>query len=76
MNMALAGVSAVDIDNPAEVILFYEENAWPNGERCVAFADSHAKVLSSDNWTKYSKTLKLKIKKSAKPLPANYGIGK
>lgn len=73
MNMAVAGVDLADIDRPAEVVLFYEENEWSDGKRCVAYADSHARVLDREGWEKAKLTLKAKFKRKSKPLPLNYG---
>lgn len=74
-NTSLGGVNTSEIPHPADTPLFFERNAWPDGSRVVAFADGHAKVLTPDEWKKLQPTLKLKLKKSAKPLPADYGIG-
>lgn len=73
-NMAVAGVSASDIQKPAETVLFYESATRPDGRRTVAFTDGHAKLVSEAEWAKLQPTLKLKLKKSVKPLPANYGM--
>jgi len=72
-NMAVAGVSTTDIEDPAETVLFYESAAWPDGRRIVAYNDGHSRLLTEDEWQVAKKTMALKIKKSAKPLPAAYG---
>lgn len=73
-NMSLGGVSMVDVERPAETILFYEEKAWPDGRRAVAFVDGHAKFVSEEDWKRLQPTLKLRVKKTAKrPLPLNWG---
>ncbi len=72
-NMALAGVNISDIPKPAEVPLFYDSVAWPDGSRVVAFADGHAKSVSAEEWTTLSAKLKLKLKRHGKPLPADLG---
>lgn len=71
-NMAIAGVSATAIPDPAETVMVYESAPRPDGRRAVAFADSHAKLVSSADWDKLKPTLSLKLKKSAKPLPLDY----
>jgi len=73
-NMALAGSSLIDVESPAETVMFYESTAWEDGSRCVAFADGHVKMVSAEDWTMLSETLRLKLPKHGKPLPANYGI--
>lgn len=73
LNMAVAGVNVAAVDNPAEVVLFYEEKEWPDGKRCVAYLDSHARVLDREGWEKAKATLKAKYKKTGRPLPMDYG---
>ena len=73
-NMAVAGVKLSDVENPANIVMFYESRAWPDGRRILSFCDGHAKIVTENEWQKYKLTLKLKFKKSAKPLPAYYGI--
>lgn len=75
-NVSIGGSSMTDIPAPADTVLYYETNVWPDGTRAVAFVDGHAKYISNENWPTISKSLKLKIKKRAKPLPLNYGLGK
>lgn len=72
-NMSLGGVESVSIENPAETVLWYETQAWPDGRRAVAFADGHAKLVSTEEWKRFEKSLRLKLKRKGKPLPANYG---
>ena len=72
-NMAVAGVKFEDIEDPVETVMFYESAVWPDGRRAVAFVDGHASILTEDEWQVAKKTMALKIKKSAKPLPASYG---
>ena len=73
-NMAIAGVNMTDIPSPAETVMFFESRAWPDGRRVVSFCDGHAKIVTEEEWQEHKLTLKLEIKKSAKPLPAGYGI--
>lgn len=50
LNMAYGGVSSVDVPDPAGTVLFYESRAWPDGRRIVAFADTHAAMLTEEEW--------------------------
>ncbi len=49
-NLNLAGINMGKIPNPAETVLFYENTAWPDGSRVVAYADAHCKVLTAEAW--------------------------
>lgn len=73
-NPAIAGVNMTDVEEPAATVLYYESAPWPDRRRVVAYNDGHVKLLTEEEWATVSKTLKLKIKKSAKPLPADYGL--
>ena len=70
-NMCLAGSGMSDVAQPAETVLFYESEPWADGSRCVSFTDSHAKVVTADEWKKLQPTLNLKLKKHGRPLPPN-----
>lgn len=70
-NMSLAGVNSTDIEKPAEVPMIYESEAWADGKRCVCYADSHAKVVSAEEWQKLQPMLNLKLKRIGKPIPPN-----
>ncbi|MER3496235.1 MAG: hypothetical protein C4320_05190, partial [Armatimonadota bacterium] len=50
-NTYLARISMSRIEQPAETLLLWDENAWPDGGRVVAFADGKAKYLSDAQWT-------------------------
>ena len=67
-NMSLAGVSATDVEAPAETPMFFESQAWPDGKRCVSYVDSHAKVVSAEEWAKMQPLLHLKLNRHGKPL--------
>ena len=67
-NMSLAGASATEIEKPFEVPMIWDEKPWPDGKWLVAFADSHAKMLTQEEWDGLAKNLKLKLKKHGKPL--------
>ena len=75
-SQAVSGVSAAAIALPAETPLYYESKAWPDGDRLVSYSEGHAKIVHPGGWAKVDKALKVKISKSAKPLPAKLGIGK
>jgi hypothetical protein len=70
-NMSLAGVNSTDVEKPAEVPMIYESEAWADGKRCVCYADSHAKVVSAEEWQKLQPMLNLKLKRQGKPIPPN-----
>lgn len=73
-NMAISGVSLASIEEPADLIMFYEERPWPNGDRAVAFCDGHVKMVTKEEWSGLESGLRLKLPKSAKPFPMNYGL--
>lgn len=73
LNMAIAGVSAGVLDNPAEVVMFYEDKPWPDGKRIVSFADGHVRTLTEDEWEYAKASLSLKLQKTGRPLPATLG---
>lgn len=73
-NMCLAGVPMNEITDPTETPLFYDPFAWDNGTYLVAFADSHAKFLSGDEWEILKKNLALKLERKGTPLPADLGL--
>jgi len=50
-NYKLSGKSAVTIENPADMPLYYESKPWPDGFRVVAFSDGHCKAISPDTWS-------------------------
>ena len=67
-NMCLAGVSAVDVADPAQTPLLYDPTPFPDGRFLVAFADSSARWLSAEQWKGLEKNLKLKLKRHGKPI--------
>lgn len=73
-NMCLAGVNMGQIQDPANTPVFYDPIGWPNGTYLVAFADSHAKFLTMQEWQGIKINLTLKLKRTGKPLPADYGL--
>ena len=73
-NMAVAGVNMAGIHDPVGTVMFYESHPWPDGRRLVSFMDSHARFLTEEEWQEVKGSLKLKLKRSAVPLPADYGL--
>ena len=67
-NMSLAGASSTEIESPAETPMFFESVAWPDGKRCVAYADSHVKAITADEWQRMQPLLNLKLKRRGKPI--------
>lgn len=75
-NMALAGVSSTAIEAPAEEVLYYESKEWPDGKRCVAYADGHVRIVDRSQWAALQASLSRKHPRTGKkPLPLNYGMG-
>lgn len=73
-NMGVSGLNYSQIDSPAEVVLFYESKAWPDGRRAVAFTDGHCKFLTEQDFQAAMKRSKITLPRAAKPLPADYGV--
>ncbi len=73
-NTSIGGASVTQIEAPADTVMVYETMTWPDGRRTVAKADTSARVVDANLWKELSKTLKLKLPKKGKPLPANYGV--
>jgi|GEM_PF-1127540 len=73
-NISIGGSSLSVVESLAETVMFYESRAWPDGRRVVTFADSHAALVTAEEWLNYERTLRLKLPKIAKPLPLNYGM--
>lgn len=72
-NTNIGGVLLGDIPDPAAIPMWYEGKAWPDGSRCVAFCDGHAKTVSAEEWGEIEKALNMRFKRTAKaPLPANH----
>lgn len=72
-NMGISGAVSSSIPSPAETVVMYESEAWPDGRRAVGFADGHAKLVSREDWAEMSKHLTpAGLKRAAKPLPASY----
>lgn len=48
-NMALSGVSLASVENPAQVIAFWEKSPY-EGKRAVLYLDGHVKREPIENW--------------------------
>lgn len=73
-NMNLGGVSIGDIQDVAEIPMFFDPQPWPDGSRGVAYADGHARIVKPEDWPTVQEALARKHKRTArKPLPANLG---
>lgn len=51
-NTALSGVSQTAIEQPAETLLVWQEQPFPDGRRAVGFTDGHAKRVEGDEWNR------------------------
>lgn len=65
-NPAIAGKRTIDILEVANVPMFYESKAWPDGTRVVTFGDGHAISVSAADWKRAQKYLKVKPTKRKK----------
>lgn len=72
-NMGVSGAVESSISSPADTVLLYETEPWPDGRRVVAFCDGHAKLVTQEAWAEISKHLTpTGIKRPKKPLPTTY----
>lgn len=74
-NVSIGGTRQSEIPNLPMIVLFYDSKQWPDGSRGVVFADGHVSLLSDAEWKQVEPSLKSKLPKVGKPLPANYGLG-
>lgn len=49
-NTSIGGLTICQFENPARVALLFEEGAWPDGTRVVAFVDGHVERLDEGRW--------------------------
>lgn len=49
-NPSLSGKGLGQIANPAEMVLFFEISAWPDGKRGVSFVDGHVELVNEQRW--------------------------
>jgi prepilin-type processing-associated H-X9-DG protein len=72
-NMGISGATMSSIQSPADTVLLYESEPWPDGRRAVAYCDGHVKLVSADAWAEISKRLRpAGLKRAKKPLPTTY----
>lgn len=72
-NMGIAGAYMESIIEPANTVMLYESEPWPDGRRAVAFLDGRAKLVTREEWAELAKRLTPPgIKRAKKPLPAGY----
>ena len=72
-NMGIAGASTTSIASPADTVLLFESEPWPDGRRVVAFCDGHVKLVNEQTWADLSKHLTPSgIARVKKPLPVSY----
>ncbi|MEQ1934230.1 MAG: hypothetical protein ABL962_10200 [Fimbriimonadaceae bacterium] len=67
-NMSLAGVSSVDIDEPAKTPMLFDPEPFPDGRYLVAYADSHARYLTAEEWKATQKYMKVNLPRHGKPI--------
>lgn len=67
-NMSLAGVSAVDVSEPAQTPLIFDPEPFPDGRYLVAYADSHVKYVTAAEWKELQRFMKLKLPRRGKPI--------
>jgi len=53
LNPAVAGIHLGQIDNPATMIVIYENTPGPDGTRCAAFLDGHVIAIPAVHWETY-----------------------
>ena len=51
-NTHLSGLALNAVKYPTEVPLLWEERAWPDGRRSVAFVDGHVMRLNAEEWAR------------------------
>ena len=74
-NFKLGGHTQDQLKDSQNTIMFYEESPWPDGKRAVVFYDSHAKLLSQDEWQDAKPLMDDPIRvgaKTVKPLSPGY----
>jgi len=75
-NMALSGKNLSSIENVAQVAMFYEGSAAPDGKRAVAFVDGHVMRVHAAEWERIKKVsgmVPAPKKKISKPAPSGKG---
>ena len=72
-NMALSGTNSATLEAPQDIALIYGDTRASDGRLDVCYAEGHSRRLSWADWGGVQKTLHIKLKKAAKPLPASLG---
>lgn len=67
-NVGIGGMLGTDIEDPAEVPLVFDPVAWPDGKYLVAFADTHAKFVSPEEWGRLQSKMRPNAKRHGKPV--------
>ena len=49
-NTYLSGVNLASLQDPSGTLLLWDERAWPDGSRTVAYTDGRAATLSREEW--------------------------
>ncbi len=68
-NTNLSSVNESAIAEPARTPLFFEQNAWPDGKRAVAYVDGHAKMEDEATWQSLQPLLHTKFPKGQPRAP-------
>ena len=73
-NMGISGALMASVPDPANTVMLYDSQPWPDGRRVVGFCDGHAKIVGLAEWKQlWAKAKPTGIKRVKKPLPTNYG---
>jgi prepilin-type processing-associated H-X9-DG protein len=75
-NVHLAHVNLTSIATPAQTVLWYDSEPWPDGTRVVAFADGHAKSVNPEEWMAVQATLIRRYPAADQPKPTPTGRAK
>jgi len=57
VNSTLSGKRFADVEDPVEMVVFYETAAGEDGSRDVAFGDGHVAHVSADRWEEIKEAL-------------------
>lgn len=66
-NTNLSAVNSSSIPDPAKTPMFFEQNAWPDGRRAVAYTDGHAKLEDQVAWQALQPLLHTKFPRGRVP---------
>jgi hypothetical protein len=68
-NTNLSAVNSQSIAEPARTPMFFEQNAWPDGRRAVAYVDGHAKLEDEVTWQSLQALLHMRFPQAPPPAP-------